>query len=118
MASVDASDVGPLLAQTDTDASPAPQVERTADVTPVEPAIEVAAVSSAPSIPPALDQELVSDIQRGLSRLGFLQGPINGVADESTARAIRRFQIFNNFSPTGEVSHGLRQMLVNAGAYL
>lgn len=74
------------------------------------------AVTSA--LPAALDRDLVSDIQRGLSRLGFLQAPVDGVAGESTARAIRKFQIFNNFTPTGEVSPAVLDMLVAAGAYL
>lgn len=70
------------------------------------------------SVPAALDRDLVSDIQRGLARLGFLQAPVDGVAGESTARAIRKFQIFNNFTPTGEVSPAVLDMLVAAGAYL
>ncbi|WP_196259272.1 peptidoglycan-binding domain-containing protein [Pelagibacterium limicola] len=78
-----------------------------------------ASAASAPaSVPPALDRELVSEIQRGLSRLGFLQAPVDGIAGETTALAIRKFQVFNNFPATGEVSPAVRDMLVAAGAYI
>jgi len=110
-------EVAPLLAQMQETAPTAPAtVERqtVADISPDLPA----AATAEPSVPAVLNGDLVSDIQRGLSRLGFLQGPVNGVADEATARAIRQFQIFNNYRPTGEVSPVLRQMLVEAGAFL
>jgi peptidoglycan hydrolase-like protein with peptidoglycan-binding domain len=110
-------EVAPLLAQMQETAPTAPAtVERqtVADISPDLPA----SATVEPSVPAVLNGDLVSDIQRGLSRLGFLQGPVNGVADEATARAIRQFQIFNNYRPTGEVSPVLRQMLVEAGAFL
>lgn len=100
--------IAPLLAEMREEAAPAPVEAR---------APEPARTADA-SVPPALDEHLVSDIQRGLARLGFLQGPVNGTADEVTARAIRKFQIFNNYTPTGEVSPLLRDMLVAAGAYI
>lgn len=112
--------IGPLIAQMQQEATSVPtepmSVERAtiADISPDLPAI----VSVEPSGPAVLNAELVSDIQRGLTRLGFLQGSVNGVAGEATARAIRQFQIFNNYQPTGQVSATLRQMLVEAGAYL
>lgn len=71
----------------------------------------------ATAVPAALDRDLVSEIQRGLSRLGFLQAPVNGIADAPTALAIRKFQVFNNFPATGEVSTAVLDMLVAAGAY-
>lgn len=113
-------DIAPLLAQMqETAPAAADTVERqtVADISPDLPAA-TPPTTAQPSVPPVLDGDLVSDIQRGLSRLGFLQGPVNGVADEATARAIRQFQIFNNYRPTGEVSPVLRQMLVEAGAFL
>lgn len=113
-------DIAPLLAQMqETAPAAADTVERqtVADISPDLPAA-APQTTAQPSVPAVLDGDLVSDIQRGLSRLGFLQGPVNGVADEATARAIRQFQIFNNFRPTGEVSPVLRQMLVEAGAFL
>lgn len=78
----------------------------------------LAETSAPPSVPAALDRDLVSEIQRGLSRLGFLQGQANGVADQTTALAIRKFQVFNNFPATGEVSTAVLDMLVAAGAYM
>jgi peptidoglycan hydrolase-like protein with peptidoglycan-binding domain len=123
-----ADDIAPLVAQMLQEAASAPvepvepaiqERQTVADISPDTPTPAAAPVESAqPDVPPALDSDLVSDIQRGLSRLGFLQAPVNGVADEATARAIRQFQIFNNYRPTGEVSPVLRQMLVEAGAYL
>jgi len=116
-------DIAPLLAQMQESApTPANSVERqtVADISPDVPVADPQApeATAEPSVPAVLNGDLVSDIQRGLSRLGFLQGPVNGVADEATARAIRQFQIFNNYRPTGEVSPVLRQMLVEAGAFL
>ncbi|WP_417580320.1 peptidoglycan-binding protein [Pelagibacterium sp.] len=114
-------DIAPLLAQMqETAPTAADSVERqtVADISSDVTASTSQVVAADPSIPAVLDGDLVSDIQRGLSRLGFLQGSVNGVADEATARAIRQFQIFNNYRPTGEVSPVLRQMLVEAGAFL
>lgn len=115
-------DIAPLLAQMqETAPTAADSIERqtVADISPDLPAApQTTPETSEPNVPAVLDGDLVSDIQRGLSRLGFLQGPVNGVADEATARAIRQFQIFNNYRPTGEVSPVLRQMLVEAGAFL
>lgn len=116
-------DIAPLLAQMqETAPTVADSVERqtVADISRDLPAAapQTTPATAEPNVPAVLDGDLVSDIQRGLSRLGFLQGPVNGVADEATARAIRQFQIFNNYRPTGEVSPVLRQMLVEAGAFL
>ncbi|WMT91242.1 peptidoglycan-binding domain-containing protein [Pelagibacterium sp. H642] len=121
-------EIAPLVARMQEEAASAPsepaaqptqERQTVADISPDVPAPAPAPAEAAdPDVPPALDRDLVSDIQRGLSRLGFLQAPVNGVADEATARAIRQFQIFNNYRPTGEVSPMLRQMLVEAGAYL
>ena len=124
----EADDIAPLVAQMQQEAASAPvepavqptlERQTVADISPDVPAPAPTPTETAqPDVPPALNRDLVSDIQRGLSRLGFLQAPVNGVADEATARAIRQFQIFNNYRPTGEVSPMLRQMLVEAGAYL
>lgn len=73
---------------------------------------------SSQPVQPALDTELVSAVQRGLSQLGFLRGPTNGIAGDETARAIRNFEIFHNFEPTGTVSYALLDRLVDAGADL
>ncbi len=114
-------EIAPLLNQMQTEALPQPAEDDrvVADVAPqtIQPGTDTIQVAEA-QIPAALDTDLVSDIQRGLSRLGFLQGPVTGIADEATARAIRKFQIFNDYAPTGEVSANMREMLVTAGAYL
>jgi len=112
-------EVAPLIARMQEETGPVqtpPSVERetVADI-PVQLPESSSDVTGGPAV---LNDDLVSDIQRGLTRLGFLQAPIDGVANEATARAIRQFQIFNNYRPTGEVSATLRQMLVEAGAYL
>lgn len=115
VASIDADAAAPLIAQMQEEGAAQRVV---ADVLPEEEPAPTPELTAAAPLPAALDGDLVSDVQRGLARLGFLQGGVTGVADESTARAIRRFQIFYNYVPTGEVSQNLRQMLVNAGAYL
>lgn len=110
-----------LIAGLETAPAPEPAV---AEEAPAEEAVtqavlfDPAAATPAPSVPAALDRDLVSEIQRGLSRLGFLQGQANGVADQTTALAIRKFQVFNNFPATGEVSTAVLDMLVAAGAYM
>ena len=116
-------EIAPLLAQMSEESRPTPPATQDqqviADVAPRQQTLpEPQAQVAEAEIPAALDQNLVGDIQRGLARLGFLQGSVNGVPDEATARAIRKFQIFNNFVPTGEVSPRVREMLVSAGAYL
>lgn len=117
-----ADELGPLIAQMQEDsatAMAAAERQTVADLSPDVPQpAQVTAEPTRADVAPVLNEDLVSEIQRGLTRLGFLQGAVNGVADEATARAIRQFQIFNNFRPTGEVSPMLRQMLVEAGAFL
>lgn len=125
-------DIGALIA----DSEPALQQEANAQTS--QPMPERVETASAPSItdtvmslnplgqdqggqaavPPSRDRELVSTVQRGLNRLGFLQGSVSGVADATTARAIRQFQIFHNYRPTGEVTLDLVDMLEAAGAYM
>jgi len=73
---------------------------------------------SSQPVQPALDTQLVSAVQEGLSQLGFLRGPTNGIAGDETARAIRNFEIFHNFEPSGAVSYALLDRLVAAGAEL
>lgn len=111
-------EIAPLIAEMRGEAAPVETTPERETIADISPDLPVSTPTAEPSGPAVLNGDLVSDIQRGLTRLGFLQGPINGVADEATARAIRQFQIFNNYRPTGEVSATLRQMLVEAGAYL
>lgn len=95
---------------------PAPTQEASAETAFFDPVASAPAASTA--VPAVLDRELVSEIQRGLARLGFLQAPVDGVPGETTALAIRKFQVFNNFPATGEVSPAVLDMLVAAGAYM
>ncbi len=62
------------------------------------------------------DTGLTAKVQRGLSSLGFLHGPIDGHAGEATAKAIRNFEVYYNYSVTGQVSAQLVDLLVAAGA--
>lgn len=112
-------DLAALIDETDAPAPAAPAAPE--PVVELAAALPVAASTPAPVAddgPAVLNRDLVSDIQTGLTRLGFLQAPVDGVAGETTARAIRQFQIFNNVAPTGEVTPILRDMLVAAGAYM
>lgn len=88
-------------------------------VTP-EPEVAVTQVASTPVVQqtpnPAADADLIENIQKGLASLGFLHGRIDGVIGEETARAIRNFEVFNNYEVTGRVSPELVDLLVAAGA--
>lgn len=64
------------------------------------------------------DPVIVSRVQRGLASLGFLHGPVDGVASEATAKAIRSFETFYNYERTGRITPELPDLLVKAGATL
>lgn len=64
------------------------------------------------------DPVTVAKVQRGLSSLGFLHGPADGVAGEATARAIRNFEVYFNFKVTGRITPGLLDVLVENGAVI
>lgn len=83
----------------------------------VEKVATAPAAESAPARPPELDTELVSMVQTGLSRLGFLHGEISGKLDAETARAIREFENYNNFRVTGELTPDLVDVLMAEGAF-
>ena len=72
----------------------------------------------ATSTSPSTDQHLVEQVQRGLASLGFYNRAIDGVAGQSTARAIREFENFKSFRLTGEVSPDLLVWLKEAGAQI
>lgn len=82
-------------------------------------ATQVPIVSSpvAPVTNPLLDKALIENIQRGLATLAFYNVPVDGIAGETTARAIREFENFLSFEMTGRVSTDVQQWLVDAGAY-
>jgi peptidoglycan hydrolase-like protein with peptidoglycan-binding domain len=79
-------------------------------------ASNAAGTTAQPAMTLATNEELVSQVQRGLASLGFLHGTIDGVAGESTARAIRNFEVYYNYEVTGEVTPELVDLLANAGA--
>ncbi len=69
-----------------------------------------------PVAPTATDATLIEKVQQGLASLGFLHSRIDGVAGEETARAIRNFEVFNNYEVTGTVTPELVDLLIAAGA--
>jgi peptidoglycan hydrolase-like protein with peptidoglycan-binding domain len=83
---------------------------------PVAVAPVVVASTESTSTPPASNETLVTQVQRGLASLGFLHGAIDGRPGESTARAIRNFEVYHNYKVTGEITPTLVDMLVTAGA--
>lgn len=97
-----------------------PAVTRVASLEPMVPARaeQQPAVQQTASVPvnPANDTQLIEQIQRGLASLGFLQGPIDGKPGEATAKAIRSFEIFHNYAPTGQATPQLLGLLRDAGA--
>ncbi len=72
---------------------------------------------AAPVVNPLLDKALIENIQRGLATLAFYNAPVDGIAGETTAKAIREFENFLSFEMTGRVSTDVQQWLVDAGAY-
>jgi peptidoglycan hydrolase-like protein with peptidoglycan-binding domain len=106
---------------------PAP-VQHVASLEPVAPppaiivpqaaATQQAAIAPSPAAAasPASNAQLIEQVQRGLASLGFLQGAIDGKPGEATAKAIRAFEIFHNYAPTGEVNPQLVGLLRDAGA--
>jgi peptidoglycan hydrolase-like protein with peptidoglycan-binding domain len=62
------------------------------------------------------DPVTVAKVQRGLGSLGFLHGPADGVAGEATAKAIRNFEVYFNYTVTGRISPELLDLLVENGA--
>ena len=67
---------------------------------------------------PEVDKTLIERIQFGLSNLGFYHSSLDGIAGESTAKAIREFENFLSFEMTGRISSDVQQWLIDAGAYL
>jgi peptidoglycan hydrolase-like protein with peptidoglycan-binding domain len=68
--------------------------------------------------PASTNPAIVSNVQRGLSSLGFLHGNIDGVAGEATAKAIRNFEVYYNYNVTGQISPELVNLLVQNGAVI
>jgi len=64
-----------------------------------------------------MDAATIRKVQTGLARLGFLTADISGRFDESTARAIREFETYNNYQVSGKLTPELIDLLKQAGAY-
>lgn len=62
------------------------------------------------------DPDVVASVQRGLNSLGFLHAPVDGVAGEATAKAIRNFEVYFNYDVTGRVTRELVKLLQQNGA--
>ena len=67
---------------------------------------------------PATDPDVVAAVQRGLNSLGFLHAPVDGVAGETTAKAIRNFEVYFNYNVTGRVTRELVNLLEQNGAVI
>jgi len=97
--------------------------EPVADTAATEPEAEASASTDTPpqqtvagAAPANADSATIERVQRGLASLGFLHGRIDGVAGETTARAIRNFEVYHNYDVTGRVTPGLVDLLKAAGA--
>jgi peptidoglycan hydrolase-like protein with peptidoglycan-binding domain len=96
---------------------PVKAITQTAALQPLPDPLPAAAVP-AEIAPATTNAELVSQVQRGLSSLGFLHTSIDGVAGEATAKAIRNFEVYYNYDVTGRVTPGLVKLLVENGAVI
>jgi peptidoglycan hydrolase-like protein with peptidoglycan-binding domain len=98
-------------------ATPIPQpVQRVASVDPLAEIARAAAQEMPAAIDAGPDHDLVLAVQRGLASLGFLHGPVDGIAGEATAKAVRNFEVFHNYRVTGAVTPELIDMLQAANA--
>lgn len=87
------------------------------------PMVTSAASTTRGNLPPAVDQMLAQDIvqqaQANLKIAGFDPGRVDGVFDEQTASAVRRFQVANSLPPSGLLDEPTRNVLLpgfdNAG---
>ena len=73
---------------------------------------------SDPNADPSSDPNIVAAVQRGLNSLGFLHAPADGVAGETTAKAIRNFEVYFNYNVTGRVTRELVNLLEQNGAVI
>ncbi|MEQ1572587.1 MAG: peptidoglycan-binding protein [Myxococcota bacterium] len=64
-----------------------------------------------PSGRPFPGAESWSGVQARLNWLGYGSGPINGVADDRTRRALARWQLHACLAPTGEIDEETAQVL-------
>jgi peptidoglycan hydrolase-like protein with peptidoglycan-binding domain len=89
----------------------------------VAPVVATAASSTRGGLPAAVDQMLAQDmIQLAESQLkvaGFDPGPVDGIFDEQTAAAVRKYQAANSLPVSGLLDEPTRTVLMpghdNAG---
>lgn len=80
-------------------------------------ALAASALAQTASGAPQSFQELVTDIQRMLTELGYRPGGVDGKMGERTRQAIRRYQSNTGLPVDGHPSQALRQhLLVTTGA--
>ncbi|PTW57682.1 peptidoglycan hydrolase-like protein with peptidoglycan-binding domain [Breoghania corrubedonensis] len=56
--------------------------------------------------------ELVTDLQNSLKRIGFYEGPVDGLNGPRTEQAIRAYERASGLAETGRPSHALRARLI------
>lgn len=66
---------------------------------------------------PQINEALIERIQFGLAKLGFYNSSMDGIAGETTAKAIRQFENFLSYPMTGEVNEKVLLWLQEAGAF-
>jgi hypothetical protein len=75
------------------------------------PVVEVQAAATAAQKPATTFRQLVTDIQRMLTELGYRPGPVDGSYGQRTRQAIKRYQSNTGLSVDGHPSEALRQHL-------
>lgn len=77
----------------------------------------VGSVPLPPRVPEAQASDLVREIQVSLQRIGYYNGPLDGLRGPMTDDAVRAYERAASLSETGEVSHSLlAHMLLNGGS--
>jgi N-acetyl-anhydromuramyl-L-alanine amidase AmpD len=87
------------------------------------PLMTMAASSAREGLPPAVDQLLAQDLvqqaQANLKIAGYDPGRVDGIFDERTAEAVRRFQVARSLPVSGLLDEQTRRVLLpgldNAG---
>jgi len=75
------------------------------------PVVEAQAAATAAQKPATTFRQLVTDIQRMLTELGYRPGPVDGSYGQRTRQAIKRYQSNTGLSVDGHPSEALRQHL-------
>lgn len=75
------------------------------------------AVVQQPLPVPAVDANLIVQLEQALSRKGYRVGPIDGIFDVQTQAAVRQYQTDARLPITGEVSTALLNSVQTSGVY-